>query len=310
MAALIAGMPDHTTAAEPEIVVEKPKAPVEPKPVEPEADPVAAKGLAAVAKAEKRSRDAVAEERAAVARDRAELARERAEMTSKVASFEDLQKAFRKDRLGTLAKLGATEDDLESIGQEAYYASPAGKAAAAKSPAGKAAADRAARDREVLGSQSAQEKRVADLEAKIEAMGKAAETEKSTNRLLDEVVKAVPPEPTLIAIALRKNPEAARAKLHAIGAYLEKQNGESPEHSEVIAAYEKIRRAELEADDVDVDALLKPKTAAPVVVEKKKIAATIDPSVGSPARPLDTSKQTEEQRRAQIVKDMPWEPHS
>lgn len=81
----------------------------------------------------------------------------------------------------------------------------------------------------------------------------------------------------------------------------------TPTHAEVIAEYEKRRREELEEQGVDVDAMLKRAAPAPAAPPAKKPAATLDPTnTGGAARPVDRSRMTEDQKRQEMLKNMPW----
>lgn len=267
---------------------------VEAKPAEPKAedDENAKRGLAAVEKAAKRFREEQARVKAEMDLEKAELARIRSELTGKATSRDELKKLKPGELLD---KLELDEDMYETVAREAYARTKAGKA----SPAAQEAAKQSAAAR-------AYEKEIAELRAKVEELGgefqkrdKAAETRAFVENWTTQAVKAIPADkPTLIAKLYEKSPEKAKQQLLAVGAELEKANdNETPTHAEVIAEYEKRRRAELEETGVDVDALLAPVKAAPKAAPTKTL--DIDTS-GRGTRPINGSP-TRDQKIASIA---------
>lgn len=271
-------------------VEEKPAEKAPEKPAEPAKsdddapDPKTAKSLAAIDKQAKKFRDEQSAAKAELALERAELARLRAEVTGKSSSFEDLQKLAKKDPLAALAKLGLSLDDeseMERVGRAAFPHTKAGKA----DPRAKPIAEQSAREREWAAKFEEQEAAISELRNEFKTRDAGAQQQRFVNQYLDEAVKAIPAEPSLIGKLHAKTPQKARGVLHALGARMEREAMEAdgaktydasytPSHAEVIAQYERERRAELEEQGVDVDALLKPAAkAAPAAPTK-----TLDPT--------------------------------
>lgn len=279
---------------EPTIEEKKPEPVVEAKePVDDELDAKTKKGLEAVDKQAKKFREEQARIRADFDIERAEHARRVAEFNAKSSSFEELQKLAERDTLAAIRKLrpNLTEDDWEAIGRGAFPHTKAGKA----DPRSAAVAAQSAKDREYAERMERLEKQNQELLEKHETAQKQAEARKVVGEWQDSAVKAIPTDkPSLAAKRYASAPEKVRQELLAIAVQLEKANeGETPTHAEVVAAFEKRERAELEERGIDVDALLK---GAPP--PKKPTPKTLD--VGAPAggtRPA-VPAQTREQRLA------------
>lgn len=260
--------------------------PVEEKPAATDeaTDPKTAKGLAAIDKQAKKFREEQARAKADLDLERAELARIRAEVTGKSSSLEELQRLVKKDPIAALAKLGLSTDDeteMERVGRGAYVYTKAGKA----DPRSKESASQIA-EKSAIQAEIADLRKVADeLRNEFKTRDQRASAETFVTRYLDGAVKAIPSEPTLIGKLYAKAPEKARQALHAVGAKLERENdNETPSHADVIAEYEKLQRAELEEQGVDVDAMLRPSTtAAPAKAPSK----TLDIAAPSGTRPIN-----------------------
>jgi hypothetical protein len=280
---------------EPTIEEKKSEPVVEAKePADDELDAKTKKGLEAVDKQAKKFREEQARIRADFDIERAEHARRVAEFNAKASSFEELQKLAERDTLAAIRKLrpNLTEDDWEAIGRGAFPHTKAGKA----DPRSAAVAAQSAKDREYAERMERLEKQNQELLEKHETAQKQAEARKVVAEWQDSAVKAIPTDkPSIAAKRYASAPEKVRQELLAIAVQLEKANdGETPTHAEVVAAFEKRERAELEERGIDVDALLKGAPAAP----KKPAAKTLD--VGAPAggtRPA-VPAQTREQRLA------------
>lgn len=254
-----------------------------PPAADPAPDQKTAAGLAAIEKRQKKFQDDVAKAKADLELDRAQLARQKAEVDAKASSLDELKALARKPggRMAVLEKLGlAGEDDLEVIAREAYANSKAGKA----DPKNKQYAEQVAKDRGYSSDLEELKGTVRELTEKLETREKQAEAKAFVTEYLDGVVKAIPTTPTLIGKLHATNPGKARAALYEIGARLEKENEATPTHAEVIAEFEKVRRAELAEMGVDVDAQLKPAAAAPPA---PKTQPTLDVTSSTGTRPIN-----------------------
>ena len=271
-------------------------APVEaPAKVEPVADdppdPKTAKGIEAIEKRDKRAREALAADQAKWKAERdlevAELARLRADLTGKAPKFDDLKKLPPAKRaLEAMKLVGLDPDDeeaMEVIARDAYARSKSGKA----DPKNKAYADQVSEKSALAAEIAAMKAELDSVKGEFKTRDQRAAMEQFQNQYLDQAVKAVPADPSFIGLALTANPTKARAALLQIGQRLESENGDTPTHAEVIAEYERSKRAEL-ADmgvpEAQIAAMLaKP---APVVV-KAAPPKTLDVTVRSTTPPLN-----------------------
>lgn len=269
-----------------------------------------AKRLDAVRKAEKRAKTELAAERTEFRREmetgRAELAAARAE----VAEFEKLKDRARYDLGSVLAKLGLGEDDFEAASKSLYAMSKAGKA----DPRARAAVERTSREREAADRLAKVEKELADRKAADAAREAQAEQAQAMTGYLDEVVGAAKDLDAPLLKRSLASPKAAakaRATLENVSRMLARRDGDIPDADDVIAEYERVRRAELEEDDVDIDAYLagKPAAAAAVAATAKagavvKKTKTLGAGGGKTAvRPASKAK-TMEELDAEILRDL------
>lgn len=237
-------------------------------------DPKTAKGLAAIDKQAKKFREEQAAARKSfeseMAQARADFARERAELTQQMTQLGDLRQLAKRDPISLLRKLGIEhEDEWETIGRGAFPFTKQGKA----DPRSAQLAQQAIRERERDDDIATVRKQNEALLERLEAMEKRSQAEKYVEEYGTGLVKSIPTEPTLISKLHAKSPAKARQALLDIAVRLERDNdGETPDHADVIAEYERTRRAELEEQGVDVDALLKPPVA-----EKPKAPAPRSP---------------------------------
>lgn len=300
--------PDVTAApageAKPKLVEKQvaPKpAPVDitPEPKADEPDPATVKGLAAIDKQAARFRAEQARAKADFDLERAELARQRAEVTAKSSSFEELQKLFRADPAAALAKLGLDKEaDYEFVARAAFPHTKDGK----KDPRSAPIAAQTAKERALESELAELREQTRALHDEFKNRDARADSEAFVNRYLDEAVKAIPAAPSLIGTLHKRSPEKARHALLELGARIEKRDGETPSHAEVVAEYERTRRAELEDQGVDVDVLLKPAgPTAPVKAQSRTLDITAPGSTpainGQPTRSDRVAAFNAEQRR-------------
>lgn len=277
----------------------KDEKPVEAKPDE--HDPQTKKGLDAIDKQAKRFRDEQAAAKRAfeqeVADTRADLARMKQQIETQLTSVEDLKRQAKRDPIGLLRKLGIeTEDDWEVIGRGAFPFTKAGKADPRAAEIAARTHKESSRDSELAELRQM----VNDLTEQISTQSKQAEARSYVERWATEATKAIPSDrKTLIGNLHAKAPEKAKQALLEIGARLERENdNETPSHADVIAEYERTRRAELEEQGVDVDALLGA-IAAPT--PPKKPSPTLDPALpATGTRPIN-GRPTREQKLAAVT---------
>lgn len=262
------------------------------KPAADEPDDKTAKGIAAIDRRAAKFREEQSAAKTQIDLERAELARMRAEVSGKSASFEELQKLAKRDPIAALAKLGIdSEDDWENVGRGAYPRTKAGKA----DPRAQPAVAQSARERELADKIAELDAKIAKVDETITSRDRQAQSQRYIATYLDSAVKAIPTTPSLIGKLHGKSPEKARQALLETGQRMERQAmaaegatqydpSFTPGHTELVAEYERARRAELEEQGVDVDALLAP--PKPATEPAKKPAATLDPTSTTGTQPV------------------------
>lgn len=272
------------------------------------------KRLGVISKAEKRFRDEQTAAKAELDVQRADVARLRAEAQGKGASLDELKALAKKNPMAALAKLGIeSEEDIEILAKVTYANSKTGKA----DPRNAQYAAQTAKEREYATKLEALEAKQAELVKTIETQTYEAKLRSAQTKYLDEAVKLVPgadaESDTHFSQFLKTNPEDARADLLELGKKIERDNGgETPPYAELLEAYEKSENERLAKrgwSKERIAAMLKrekPAAAAAPAIAAKKPGATLDPTATGGARATDTSKLTEEQKRQEMLKNMPW----
>lgn len=240
----------------------EPKA-IDAKPPEPkldDKDPTAERGLVALERQRKKFLDEQAVWKSEVAIREAKIAQLENQTQGKVTSIDELKKLKPID---VLDRLGISEDDYALIARQSYARTAAGR----NDPKALEEAKRYEADRVAHTASSELEQvkaELATLRNEVTETWKqrdlAEATRQNSLRWLDDAVKVLSADkPTLFGRHHAKAPEAAKQKLLDVAIELQKANdGIPPAHGEVIAEYDKRRRADLEELGVDVDALLKP----------------------------------------------------
>lgn len=285
----------------------EPDGKVEPKPeakdpppadklAEPAPDDKTTKAIAAIDRRAKQFRDEQAAERAKLDLERAELARIKSEVDGRATSIDELRKLAKIDPIALLAKLGLdSEDEWEAVGRGAYPRTKTGKADPRAAPA----AAQTARERQLADQLAAVSEKQAKLEELIQSRDAQAQAKSFVDDYLDGAVKAIPTTPSLIGKLHAKSPKKAQQALLELGQAMEKRAmaadgakkydpSYTPSHADLIAEYEKTRRAELEEQGVDVDNLLAGAGAKPAAPATKP-AATLDPTSTTGTRPINGS---------------------
>jgi hypothetical protein len=252
-------------------------------------DPESSKRLAAITQAEKRAREKITKERQETSAARAELERAKASLDAERVEFEAWKKAKARAKLDPVAYLEAGGvDDLEYAAKMAY-----GKAKAATDPANREAAARMMREREQSSDFDALKQEVRDLKAQLTQKEQRNEFETSRSTYLDHAVKAVPDDAPITRALATKNPVKLRAALWATTVELTDANdGDVPDVSEVIAHYEKTRRAELDELGIDYAATDTKKNLQ--TADKKHPAKTLGNDLSTPRVPRPAKSEREQ----------------
>lgn len=268
-------------------VTEQAAAPAEPEDDKP--DPLTEKRLAKIHAAEKRAKETAAKERA-------ELEKFRAETEAMRAEYEQLLglKSKASDPMAIIQALGMDPEYTAKVAWQHHLASKEPNA-----PQHREIAARLQREREGNDKLSATEKRIAELEAKIEQRDQQTQYANAWQSFYGDVVKAASAETSeapLLKTALAKNPTRTAARIEQLSHELFRQTGEWPDTDDVLATYESQRRAELEEHGIDVASVIKPKKQTQAA-EEKRTARTLTPDLSTTtAVPRNGAKSIREQR--------------
>lgn len=286
-----AAQPEPETASE-DVEADAPAETPSPAPGGDKPDAETVKRLAAVQAAEKRSREKLAAERAEFAAERAKLEELRKEIEAYRADSELFAKAKARaeiDPVSVLESLGVK--DLEYAAKQAY-------AKAKADPANKEAAARSLRERELM-------EEIAELK-KWRTETTRAEQERAQNEMARREAETYMADVTKAATAgelsplakhfMAKNPAATDHRLRRIAVELAQETGERPDVEDVLARYEKSRRAELEELGVDPNSILNassPPKKNEQAAEKKNSAKTLSNDLSTPTVPRPRSSERE-----------------
>jgi hypothetical protein len=124
---------------------------------------------------------------------------------------------------------------MQYAGEQTYARSKA----AAADPKYRQAADRAMRERELGDSAAKNEKRIADLESKLEEREKVAAADRALDEYFGRVTRRAGDETPHVKALIAKNPARARAELEEVAFELAKKLGRLPKAATVLAAQEK-----------------------------------------------------------------------
>lgn len=293
------GSPDGSGSTPTPSADDKPDGEGSSKPTE-NVDPETAKRLAAVQKAEARAREKLAEERRAFEAERAKATEERKAMDAERAEYEAFKKLKERAKLDPAAALEALGvDDMDYAARQAY----ARTKAKADDPANREAAARQLREREANEKLSATEKRIAELEKKIEERDQRAQVQKQAEEYMSGVLKVADANP-LVKHTLAKDPEYANQRLRRIAYDLAQEMDDVPDAEDVIARYEQEERKALARYGVDPNTILSPATAKTKKneqeAEKKNAAPTLSNDLSSPKEPR--TRVSEREQRAEVRK--------
>lgn len=259
------------------------------------------KRLAKVQDAEKRSREKLAAERKAFDDERAKLEKERAEVSAlreRIEKFESLAAKAKLDPASVLEALGV--DDFDYAARQAY----AKTKAKADDPANREAAARAMREREANEKLTATEKRLLDLEKKIEEREQRAHVQKQAEEYMSGVLKAADTNP-LAKHVIGKDPEHANQRLRRIAYDLAQEMDDVPDAEDVIARFEQEERKALARYGVDPNTILSAPTTTKKnepSAEKKNAAPTLSNDLTTPR--VARTRETERERRASVLAEL------
>jgi hypothetical protein len=320
------GTPDAKPAAAAKADEPKGEPPALPEPAEPDADEAeddsaaagesdaapsaeakpdadTAKRLAAVQREETRARAKLAKEREEIVAERAAAAKERAELEADrkaLAEFRRAQERAKVDPVAYLRAAGVPDAELEDAARQVY-------AAAKGNPANKAEAARTLREKE-LAAEVAELKKWREERTQAETtQAEMASARAAADAYVADLTKAAAAGEAspLAKHFLAKNPQRTEAALRRITWELLQETGDKPDHEDVLARFEKQRRAELEEFGIDPTTLSTAKTdqkKPDPVAAKKPAAKTLGNDLSTPRvpRPRSSERELRAEVRAQL----------
>lgn len=262
---------------------------------EPDADPELRKRHEALRRTDERLRLRREQERAQLDRERrqhaAEVQRHQADQ-QELGRFRQLAARAKYDPASLLEAAGYTADDMEYAAQQIYARSKK----AASDANYRAAAERAQREREAADKATAAERRVAEIEAKLEAKERQAAEDAALDQhfrgYMAKVTDATPITKQLIA----KAPKMARQALTQTAFEIAQKLGRMPKASELHAAHERKEQRWLAARGI---ALPGAQPAADPVAPAGKTApapttrSAPKPAKGAPAKPAPAASASD-----------------
>lgn len=282
----------------------------EPEPEEAKPDPELERRARALRKQEMRMRERARTEREEVGREREALRREREEL----AEWKRAKASAKLDPAGYLRAAGLTEDDFEPAAKQIYALTRE----AAKDPKNREAVERSMRERELQLEVEKLRQRLDKQDEGRQHQEREERERAEAVRYMTGVQKAAKPG-TLAAHYLSKGGGAAERTMQILAGITAElaEDDELPLPSEVLAEYERRRRAELEDDGVDVDAILRRKAAPVAANGKKPNGAPAKPAVNgkpapraaAPAKPAPAARETQriadpEERKDAVLRDL------
>lgn len=271
---------------------------------EPILDKATQKRLAAIQKAEKAQKQAIAAERAKFLEEKAEWEEQSRELKKKVSNFEKAVQEGKTNPLMVMEALGFSEESFEDLSRLFYAHSAKGK----NDPRVRDLVEAGMKDRGYRDELSALRDEVRKLKQESTLKEQQAKATQAANAEIEKIVSFAQKsgDAPLLAQLMAKNPAKARFQIMSITKQLLDANDEWPDAEDVVAVFEKTRKAELEDLGIDLSAILKPKVQ-PKQKDKpaaeKKPAPTLSNDQGtstSQVRPeLD-----EDEERAKIVSEL------
>jgi hypothetical protein len=270
-------------------------------------DPTIAKRLDKVQKAEKRAKEELAREKASLHADIDQRVKkiesEWAPRVEKAEKFEPLAPQIDIDPLAVLDHLGLKPERYEHLAKVLYTLSKA-----KDDPKAREAAAELLQKRQQLSRVEQLEKELREMK---DAQTKRAAEEKATRdaaaylSTIETAAKADTSEAPLARHFLAKSPEKTRERLAQVAMALLEETGEKPDADDVLAEYERIRRAELDELGVDVDALLKaqPKKQTKTA-EEKRTAKTLGNDLSTKTQVPRSAAKSDDELREETLREL------
>lgn len=302
----VAEEPAEEDAEAPEVEPETEEEDTEPEP-QAAKDPDRDKRIEAVQKAEKRSLEKVAAERRKFDEERQSFISERQKFEKEwgprmeaAQRFDEMKERAQWDLAGVAEMLGISAEDYEHHAKQLFRLSPRGKA----DPKNRDAYERDNREREHRQKLTAAEKRIQDMESKLDERFKALEEKERLSGLTQKAQKALGDDTPIMRKRFETHPEAAQKDFAIAVKYLREQTGEEPDPADVIRELEAIEQENARArgftipTKAPVKAEATPKTKTSPAGETK----SAPPTSKEPAQPRGLRATREEGRRAFLGK--------
>lgn len=197
-------------------------------------DPALKARLDAVRRTEERQRQRLTAERQTLERERQQFTTERGAALQRIQQFDQLAARAKYDLPSVVRALGIEPADYEYHAQSLMAHSP--KFAADEKYRG--AAEKAMRERELADKAAANEKKLADLESKIEAKEAQAAADREVDTLFARTMRRATEATPITQALVKSSPKAARAALTITAYELGQKLGRLPKSAELLAAHE------------------------------------------------------------------------
>lgn len=260
-------------------------------------DPKEQKLLDNVRRAEKRMREAASRRDTEFQAERAKWQQQ----VDRVAEVERLLSRAKHDPIALLRAAGVSDDDFELIAQAVYAESPALQ----KDPKQKAAAQAKLREREKEEKLSTYEKKLADIEARLEQQKADAQSAQEAQAYISQINTAAAARHPLVATLLKADPDETHDALVKTFNALGKKLNRAPRPDEVVAAYDKSERARLARLGIDPSAIgKKPVVVAGKPVVKAPANGNTPATPATPAPKNGAKKLTPQEEREAILAEL------
>lgn len=198
-------------------------------------DPALKARLDAVRRTEERTRARLTNERQTFERERQQFVTERGAALQRLQQFDQLAARAKYDLPSVVRALGIEPADYEYHAQSLMAHSP--KFAADEKY--RQTADKAMREREAADKAVANERKLADLESKLEAKEQQAAAERELDTYFSRAMRKATDATPITAALIKSSPKAARQALLVTTHELAQKLGRLPASAELLAAHEK-----------------------------------------------------------------------
>lgn len=221
------------------------------------------KSLAKIAARERRVKERERELRVEVERRESAFLREWEPRIERTKAIESIVEAAKRNPVGAVLQFaeevaGVAGDDWELVGKTSYLKSPRAQA----DPKSREAGQRAMRDAETRSELEQVKQANKALQDRIDAREVAEANQRAVQTYMERVENSVTAETRLVRRMMKRNPDRARAELHALALEYSEQHGEVPSPAKLVRLKEKRERGRLLELGIDPASLFKQKKRA------------------------------------------------